>query len=139
MMDSSPTTSSTLFPQTTSNTNRPPLSEIPITSRSQPLTLPPSVFEIPEYIPEPETVSWFVNYRQPTAVKIISQQPHLKIVLIPNTEFLSPPSLQLPSETDASTRSNLYPPLKPLRKPSSSLSNLLETTSQEPDYIPSQE
>ena len=78
---SSSTSSSTHFPQLTSNINQPPISEIPITPRSQPLPpLPSSVFEKPV----PETVATFVNYRQPTAIKTIRQQPQLDIVRKPN-------------------------------------------------------
>ena len=133
ILDTSSTTSSrTLFPQTNSSTNPPPISEIPITSRSQPLPLLASVFEIPE----PKTVARLVNYRQPTAFKTIRQQPQLDIVHIPNFVYLSLPSLQLTSETESSIRSKLHPLLKPFRKPSTSLSNLLETTSQETEYIP---
>ena len=78
------------------------------------------------------------------------RQPQLDVVRLPDTEYTPLPSLHIPSETDTSTRpklfetdsftkSKLYPPLKTLRKQSTSLSNLLESSSQEPDYIPSQE
>ena len=43
--------------------------------------------------------------------------------------------MELPSEL-STTHSKLYPPLKPLRKPSTSLSNLLDNTS---EYTPSQD
>ena len=43
--------------------------------------------------------------------------------------------MKLPSEL-STTSSKLYPPLKPLRKPSTSLSDLLDNTS---DYAPSQD
>ena len=76
---------------------------------------------------------------QPTANKTIRQKQQLDIVQLPNIEYPTLPSIQLPSETEASTHSKLYPLLKPLRNQSTSLSNRLETTSQEPDYIPSQE
>ena len=66
--------------------NRPPIAEIPVTSRSQPLPLPASVFETPE----PETAARIANYRQPTAIKTIRQQPQLDIVHIPNIEYPSP-------------------------------------------------
>ena len=54
---------------------------------------------------------------------------------IPDTEYTRLPPLKLPSEI-STTSSKLYPPLKPLRKPSTSLSNLLDITS---EYTPSQE
>ena len=85
---SSTTSSSTLFPHTTSKTNRPPISEAPITSRSQPLQLPVSVFDIPYYMPEPENVARFVNYRQPTAIKNIRQQPQLDMNIYLILNFL---------------------------------------------------
>ena len=113
------------------------MSEIPITSRYQPP--PASVFDIRNYIPEPETVAKSINYRQLTDIKPIRQQPQLDIVHLPNIEYPTLHSVQLPSETESSARSKLYPPLKPLRKSSTSLSKLLEITSQAPDYIPSRE
>ena len=54
---------------------------------------------------------------------------------IPDTEYTKLPPLKLPSEL-STTSSKLYPPLKPLRKPSTSLSNLLDNTS---EYTPSQD
>ena len=62
-------------------------------------------------------------------------QLQLNLVHIPDTEYSQLPPLQVPSEI-STTSSKLYPPMKPLRKPSTSLSNLLDNTS---DYIPSQE
>ena len=44
--------------------------------------------------------------------------------------------MKLPSELSTNSSSKLYPPLKPLRKPSTSLSDLLDNTS---DYAPSQD
>ena len=44
--------------------------------------------------------------------------------------------MKLPSELSTTSSSKLYPPLKPLRKPSTSLSDLLDKTS---DYAPSQD
>ena len=88
---------------------------------------------------EPETVSRFIIYKPPNAIKTVRQQPLLDIVRLPDTEYTSIPSLQISSKTDSSTRSKLYPPLKPLRKPSTYLSDFLEFSSQEPDYIPTQE
>ena len=55
---------------------------------------------------------------------------------IPDTEYTKVPSLKLPSEP-STTSSKLYPPLKPLRKPSTSLSNLLDNNTS--DYAPSQD
>ena len=54
---------------------------------------------------------------------------------IPDTEYTHLPPLKLPSEI-STTSSKIYPPLKPLRKLSTSLSNLLDNTS---EYTPSQE
>ena len=58
----------------------------------------------------------------------------MNLVHIPDTEYTHLPPLKLPSEI--STTSKIYPPLKPLRKLSTSLSNLLDNTS---EYTPSQE
>ena len=74
-----------------------------------------------------------MNYRQLTANKTIRQQLQLDFVHLLNFEDSTLPSVQQTSETDSSTKSELYPPLKPLRKPSTSFSNLLETTSKEPE------
>ena len=47
--------------------NRPPISEIPITTRTQPTpTNTPLV-----HIPHPETVEQYVNYKHPTAIKTV--------------------------------------------------------------------
>ena len=46
----------------------------------------------------------------------------------PDIEYATLPSLHLPSES--SNTSQLYPPLKPLRHPSTSLSNLLDSASE---------
>ena len=54
---------------------------------------------------------------------------------IPGTEYTHLPPLKIPSEI-STTSSKIYPPLNPLRKSSTSLSNLLDNTS---DYTPSQE
>ena len=111
--------------------NRPPISENPITTRTQPTpTNTPLV-----HIPHPETVEQYVNYKHPTAIKTVRLQPQLNLVHIPDTEYTRLPPLKLPSEL-STTSSKLYPPLKPLRKPSTSLSNLLDNTS---EYTPSQE
>ena len=63
-------------------------------------------------------------------------QPQLNLVQIPDTEYTKLPSLKLPSELSTTSSSKLDPPLKPLRKPSTSLSDLLDKTS---DYAPSQD
>ena len=110
-------------------TSRPPITEIPITFRSQ---ISPNNFPL-VHIPNPEPVERYVNYKQPTAIKTVRLQPQLNLVHIPDTEYTQLPPLQLPSEI-STTSSKLYPPLKPLRKPSTSLSNLLDNTS---EYIPS--
>ena len=59
----------------------------------------------------------------------------LPTIHIPDTEYTRLPPLKLPSELSTTT-SKLYPPLKLLGKPSTSLSNLLDNTS---EYTPSQE
>ena len=87
------------------------------------------------HIPNPESVERYVNYKNPTAIKTVRLQPQLNLVHIPDTEYTQLPSLQLPSEK-TKTSSKIYPPLKPLRKSSTSLSNFLDNTS---NYIPSQE
>ena len=119
--------------------NRPPISEIPITTRTQ--TAPTTTPLV--HIPHPETVEQYVNYKHPKAIKTVRLQPQLNLVHIP--EYTQLPPLKLPSELSTTssklyplgtTASKLYPPLKPLRKPSTSLSNLLDTAS---EYTPSQE
>ena len=87
------------------------------------------------HIPNPESVEQYVTYKHPTAIKTVRLQPQLNLVQIPDTEYTKLPSLKLPSEL-CTTSSKLYPPLKPLRKPSTLLSNLLDNTS---DYAPSQD
>ena len=76
-----------------------------------------------------------MNYKTPTAIETVRLQPQLNLVHIPDTEFTHLPPLKLPSEI-STTSSKIYPPLKPLRKPSTSLSNLLDNNS---EYTPSQE
>ena len=118
----------------TSYTSKPLITEIPITSRfqSQPsLTHTPLV-----HIPNPESVARYVNYKPPTDFEIVRIQPQLNPVHILDTNYPPVPSLQLPSESNRSTLSNIYPPIKPLRKPFTSLSNLLDDPS---EYIPSQD
>ena len=77
----------------------------------------------------PESVEQYVNYKHPTAIKTVRLQPQLNLVHIPDTEYTKLPPLKLPSEL-STTSSKLYSPLKPLRKPSTSLSNLLDNTSE---------
>ena len=111
-------------------TSTPPITEIPITSCSQ--TSPSNTPLV--HMPNPGTVERYVNYKQPTAIKTVRRQLQLNLVHIPDKEYTQLPPLQLPSDI-STTSSKLYPPLKPLRKPSTSLSNLLDNNS---DYIPSQ-
>ena len=111
-------------------TIRPPISDIPITPRS--LTLPINTPLV--HIPNPDTVERYVNYKQPTAIKTVRFHPQLNLVHLLDNECTQLPPLQVPSEISTSS-SKLYPPLKPLRKSSTSLSNLLDNTS---DYLPSQ-
>ena len=114
-----------------STTSRPPITEIHITTRSQ-----PSPFNTPlVHISNPESVERYVSYKHPTAVKNVRLQPQLNIVHVPDTEYTQLPPLQLPSEISKNS-SKINPPLKPLGKLSASLSNLLDITF---DYLPSQE
>ena len=87
------------------------------------------------HIPNPETVEQYVNYKHSTAIKTVRLQPQLNLVHILDTEYTRLPPLKLPSEI-STTSSKLYPPLKHLRKHSTSLSNPLDNTS---EYTPSQE
>ena len=87
------------------------------------------------HISNPETADQYVNYKHPTAIKTVRPQPQLNLVHIPDTEYTHLPPLKLASEL-SNTSSKLYPPLKPLPKPSTSLSNLLDNTS---EYTPSQD
>ena len=95
------------------------------------------------HIPHSVSVERYVNYKQPTSIKNVRLQSHF--IHIPDTEYPTIPSLQLPSEMNK-TISTLHPPIKLLRKPSTSLSNLLESSpsisnllDDASDYIPSQE
>ena len=119
--------------ETTSSSilHRPPITEIPNTTRTHPSPINTPLV----HIPNSETVEQYVNYKPPTAIKTVRHQPQLNLVHIPETEYTRLPPLKLPSEL-STTSSKLYPPLKPLRKPSTSLSNLLDNTS---EYTPSQE
>ena len=121
------------FSETSSSSilHRPPITEIPTTTRTQPTPINTPLV----HIPNPETVEQYVNYKLPTAIKTVRLQPQLNLVHIPDTEYTHLPPLKLPSEI-STTSSKIYPPLKPLRKPSTSLSNLLNNTS---EYTPSQE
>ena len=112
-------------------TRGPPSTEIPITPRSE--TSPSNTPLV--HIPNPESVERYVNIKQPTAIKTVRLQPQLNLVQFPDTEYTQLPSLHLPSEISNKT-SKICPPLKPLRKSSTSLSNLSDNTS---DYIQSQE
>ena len=86
---SSTTSSSSLFPPTTFHIERPPIPEIPITPRSQPipLPLPASLFHIPNYIPEQETVTKYNKNKPPTATKTMRQQPQLDIIRLYDTDY----------------------------------------------------
>ena len=103
--------------------HRPPITEIPIITRTQQTPIITPIV----HIPNPETVEQYVNYKHHTAIKTVRLQPQLNLVHIPDTEYTR--LLKLPSEL-SNTSSKLYPPLKPLRKPSTSLSNLLDNTSE---------
>ena len=109
----------------------PPITEIPINTRTQQTPINTPIV----HIPNPESVAQYVNYKHPTAIKTVRLQPQLNLVQIPDTEYTKLPSLKLPSEL-STTSSKLYPPLKPIRKLSTSLSNLLDNTS---EYTPSQD
>ena len=111
--------------------HRPPITEIPITTRTQPSPINTPLV----HIPNPETVEQYVSYKHPTAIKTVRLQPQLNLVHILDTEHTRLPPLKLPSGI-SNTSSKLYPPFKPLRKPSTSLSNLLDNTA---EYTPSQE
>ena len=111
-----------------SHTSRPPF--FPFTARSQPSPTDTSLVNIPN----PESVDRHVTSKQPTAIKTVRLQPQLDLVQIPETDYTSLPPLQLPSESR--TISKIYPRLKPLRKVSTTLSNLVDDS---PEYTPSQE
>ena len=111
--------------------HRPPITEIPLTTRTQSSRINTPLV----HIPHPETVEQYVNYKHPTAIKTVRLQPQLNLVHIPDTEYTHLPPLKLPSEI-STTSSKIHPPLKPLRKPSTSLSNLLDNTS---EFTPLQE
>ena len=102
--------------------------EVLLTPRSH--SQPSSLHTPLVHIPNPETVATFVNYKQPTAIKTARLHPHSFIVHIPDTEYSPLPSLRLPSDLNSSNTSKIYPPLKPIRKQTTSLSNLLDTSSE---------
>ena len=111
--------------------HRPPITESALTTRTQQSPINTPIVHIP-YL---ETVEQYVNYKTPTAIKTVRLQPQLNLVHIHDPEYPHLPPLKLPSEL-STTSSKIYPPLKPLRKSSTSQSNLLDNTS---DYTPSQE
>ena len=96
--------------------HRPPITEIPLTTRTQSSPINTPLVRIPH----PETVEQNVFNKTPTAMKTIKHQPQLNLVHIPDTEYTHLPPLKLPSEI-GTTSSKIYPPLKPLRKPFTSL------------------
>ena len=114
-------------------TNRPPIAEIPIIACSQ--TSPINTPLV--HIPHPESVERYVKYKPSTAIKSCSTPTTIKSCPHSCTDYTQLPPLHLPSEISTTssntyprtTSSKLYPPLKPLRKPSTSLSNLLDSTS----------
>ena len=79
---------------------------------------------------KPGALARFVNYKQPTAIKTDRLYPQLPIVHIHDTEYSSLTLSRLPSELSSSNTSKIYPPLKPVRKQSTSLSKLLDASSE---------
>ena len=61
--------------------HRPPITEIPITTRTQPSPINTPLV----HIPNPETVEQYVKYKHPTAMKTVGLQPQLNLVHIPDT------------------------------------------------------
>ena len=53
--------------------HRPPMTEIPIATRTQPSPINTPLV----HIPNPETVEQYVNYKHPTAIKTVRLQPQL--------------------------------------------------------------
>ena len=90
--------------------HRPPISEIPITTRTQPSPIKTPLV----HIPNPGTVEQYENYKHPTAIKTVRLQPQLNLVHIPDTEYTRLPPLKSPTKRSTAT-SKLYPPLKPLK------------------------
>ena len=91
--------------------HRPPITEIPITTRTQQTPINTPIV----HIPNPESVEQYVIYKHPTAIKTVGLQPQLNLVHIPDTEYTRLPPLKLPSEI-SNTSSKHYPPLKALPK-----------------------
>ena len=71
------------FSETSSSSilHRPPITEIPTTTRTQPTPINTPLV----HIPNPETVEQYVNYKLPTAIKTVRLQPQLNLVHIPDT------------------------------------------------------
>ena len=94
---------------TSSNTNRPPISEIPITPPSQSNSSP--IHTPLVHIPNPESFAKYIHYKPKnlgTAIKTVRLlPPQLDIVQIPETSY----------NTDLESGTNLqtYPTLKPLK------------------------
>ena len=70
--------------ETTSSSilHRPPITEIPISTRTQPSPIITPLV----HIPNSETLEQYVNYKPPTAIKTVRLQPQLNLVHIPETE-----------------------------------------------------
>ena len=115
-------TSSTRSSSTSSTTNRPPTSELPITSLTQ---LQPSPIHTPlVHVPNPYSVAKYINNKQQklgTAIKTARIQPQLGIVHISEPTYST--------DLESSTRSHTSPTLKPHKKLSTSLSSLLDNYS----------
>ena len=105
---------------------------LPITTRTQQTSFNTPIV----HIPNPESVEHYVNHKHPTAIKTVRLQPQLNLAHIPDTEYTRLSPLKLPSEISTTSSPKIYHPLKPLRTPSTSLSNLLDNTS---EYTPSQD
>ena len=91
--------------------HRPPIPEIPLTTREQ-----SSPFNTPiVHIPNPETVEQYVHHKPPTAIKTVRLQPQLNLVHIPDRPYPHLPPLKLPSEI-STTYSKIYPPQKTPKK-----------------------
>ena len=107
-------TSSTISSSTSSNTNRPPISEIPITPPSHSHSSPTQTPLV--HIPNPESVAKYIDYKPQnlgTAFKTARiLPPQLDIVQIPKTTYNT--------DHESITTSQKYPTLKPLKKLSTS-------------------
>ena len=84
-----------------STLHRPPIAEIPITTRTQPSPIKTTLV----HIPNPKTVEQYVItlYKHPTAIKTVRLQPQLNLVHIPDTEYTHLPPLKLPSEVSTTS------------------------------------